>query len=163
MTPEQKRLLADALMDSAVQTADEAARLGLRDIPDGALSATCGLSDMSGHNRTQEVIRQIVQDRIQLRLDELSSPPENSAHVREYARRETELYRDLVSNIFSTDGLRPDPNKAQAALNNYYRDVSRNLAELGNISEGIDLSPSTTVEVPTFSEICLANKAGRAI
>lgn len=163
MTPEQKRLLADALMDSAIQTADEAARLGLRDIPEGALNAACGLSNKPHHNRTQETIRQIVQDRIAIRMEELSNPPKNTSEAREYAKRETDLYANLVSNIFALDGLKPSPQQANIALSRYHRILTNELKALGEAVGDIDISPSTDVEVPTFSEICSANKAGRAI
>jgi hypothetical protein len=163
MTPEQKKLLADALMDSAIQTADEAAKLGLRDIPEGALNAACGLPDTPANNRTQDVIKHIVQDRIELRIEELTNPPANRTEAHQYAKRETELYRDLLSNVFATEGLQPNPQAAGTALLNYQIGVSKALIGLGEVAEGVDLSPSTVVEIPTFREICTANKAGMAI
>lgn len=163
MTPEQKRALADALMDSAITTADEAAKLGLRDIPEGALRAACGLSDMPKNNIMQDAIQGIVRDRIALRLEELSNPPANRSEVREYATRETDLYRDLLSNLFTIEGLQPNPQAAAMALQQYYAKVSGELSLLGDSAGGMDLSPSVAIEVPTFYDMCVANGAGRNV
>lgn len=163
MTPEQKRLLADALIDSAVQTADEAAKLGLRDIPEGALRAACGLPETPANNQTQQTIQDLVHRRIALRLDSLSNPPQTRLEMVNLSRQETDLYRDLLSNIFATEGLNPDPQRAGVALTLYYQKILNEAQSLDGVLGSVDMTPSTVVEVPTFSEICRANKAGREL
>lgn len=162
MTPEEKRELADLLLKTAVETAEHAAAMGLRDIPDGLLDKACSLADNPDNANTQWLIRNTVHDRIKLRMEELEHPAQNASEAKIYARREADLYNELLKRIFYTEGVSPDPYLANIQLGKYMAAKETELTKEGELLQYIDVAPHE-VPVPSFSDICTANKAGKRL
>jgi len=155
MNAKQLQAIADGMLTAADIAANDAAKIGMKDLPPESFNAICS---QYGGEEIKGRLEEVIQKRVALTIATYNDIPKNRAEIAEYAKHTTDLYRDAVSVLMQANDMPVDGESAGQALTAYYY---KTMADMTLLTAGLDkagisleeLTPNT-IDVPTLEGVC---------